>query len=242
MKRCPVIFLLVFVSSACAQYTDSTPYYAGLSSTGTFNKTNTSSSGLLNNGLTFSARKKAVKYNFHTKWLFGRQDGELTNNDLSSALDMNIYKTFPHFYYWGLLNYVSSYSLRIRQQLQAGGGVAYNVIDRKTTLLNISDGFIYDYSDIILKDSSREQYGTVRNSLRVQVKKEIRERFIFSWTAFYQPSLQYKEDYIVRSEASCGVRLKKWLSIQSACHYNTISRTGKTNLFITYGLTLENYF
>ncbi len=183
-----------------------------------------------------------MRYNFVNKWLYGEQDRELTNHDFSSTLDVNLYKTLPHFYYWGLFNYTSSYSLHIRNQLQAGLGIAYNVIDRKTKLLNISDGLIYDYSDIILEDSSSEKYGSIRNSFRLQIKWETGSRFTFSGNGFYQPSLQYHNDYIIKSEVSMTVKLNKWLGFTAAFNYNKMSRTRTENLFASYGLAFERYF
>lgn len=225
-----------------AQYTDSTSYYAGYISTGSYNRTNSSSAYLLNNGIKLGARKKDLALNSSNKWLYGEQNNILTNNDLSSAWDLNLYKTFPHFYYWGLFNYNSSYSLKINHQLQAGVGVAYNFFDTKKITVNLSDGIIYDYSDIVLSDGVREIYGTPRNSFRLQIKSNIKDRFVFNGNAFLQNSLQDAEDYIIKSDIGLSVKLKKWLSITSAFSYNEMSRTKKSNLIFTYGITLEKYF
>jgi uncharacterized protein DUF481 len=236
--------LLIFLcgKSLHAQFSDSVQYYAGFTSTGTYNRTNTSGYYLLNNGFKFSARKKAVRLNSTNKWLYGRQDDVLTNNDVSSAWDVNLYKTLPHFNYWGLLIYNSSYSLKVNNQLQAGAGIAYNVVDRKMIVVNLSDGLIYDYSDLNLTDSTREVYGTPRNSFRIQVKWNVKERLIFSGNCFLQHSLQDVNDYIVKSDLSLSVKLKKWLSITSAYSFNKMTRTRTENIFLTYGITIENYF
>ena len=94
-----------------AQFNDSTFYHLGVSATGSLNKTNTGDAYLLNNGLNFGVKKKDAVLNLNTAWLYGKQNSQLSNNDFSSTLNFNLYKTFPHFYYWGLLNYVSSLSL-----------------------------------------------------------------------------------------------------------------------------------
>jgi hypothetical protein len=241
-KTVLAICTVLFCHVLSAQYTDSTPYYAGFHSSGTYNQTNAGTYYLLDNSLRLSARKKSMKYNFASKWLYGQQDEQLSNNDFSSILDVNLYKTFPHFNYWGLFSYLSSYSLKVNMQLQAGFGVAYNVIDRKNKILNISDGFIYDYSDVTLTDSAREKYGTVRNSFRVQLKWETGRHFTFNGNGFYQPSLQYANDYIIRSDMGLGIRLKKWLNITVAFSYNKINRTRTENVLTTYGFMLERYF
>jgi hypothetical protein len=238
-------FILIgclWCSGLLAQYSDSTSYYAGYTSTGSYNSTNSSSAYLLNNGIKLGARKKSLSLNSTNKWLYGEQNKVLTNNDVSSVWDLNLYKTFPHFYYWGLFNYNKSYSLKINHQLQAGAGVAYNLVDTKPVILNVSDGIIYDYSDIILTDSVREVYGTPRNSFRLQVKVNLKERFIFNGNGFLQNSLEDAEDYIIKSDISLSVKLKKWLSITSAFSYNEMSRTKTSNLLLTYGITIEKYF
>jgi hypothetical protein len=240
-----IFFLLVWIfycGVLSAQFSDSVHYYTGFSASGTYNRTNTSNNFLLNNTLKLGARKKNIRYNFLNKWLYGEQDQERTNNDFISTLDVNLYKTLPHFYYWGLFNYVSSFSLKINNQLQTGLGIAYNIIDRETMAFNLSDGIIYEYSDIILTDTSIEKYSTTRNSLRAQFKWNPGPYFSFNAHGFYQPSLQYGNDYIIRSDAAMSVKLKKWLSLSMAFNYNEISRTKKQNVFMTYGLTLERYF
>lgn len=227
---------------ALGQFSDSTPYYAGLSASGIYNRTNTSRYYLLNNGISLSARRKDLRYNALGKWLYGRQNEQLSNNDVLSTIDVDLYKTLPHFYYWGLFNYTSSYSLRIRTQLQAGLGGAYNIIDCKNTTLNISEGLLYEYSDIILEDSSIQKYSTPRNSLRIKVRLGIGKVLSFSGTGFYQPSLEYAHDYIIRSDLSLGLKILKWFSLTTSLTYNEMSRTGTRNLFFSYGLTIEQYF
>ncbi len=241
MKYNFVILSLLFSFSISAQHSDST-YYLGITSTGTFNKTNTNSSYLFNNMLKVSAKRKDVTLNSTNKWLYGQQNKELTNNDLSSSWDVDLRKTFRHFNYWGLFNYNSIYSLKINNQLQAGVGGAYNIIDKEQFTVNLSDGVIYDYSDLILPNGDRDVYGTPRNSFRLVIKWNIKNRLTFNGNGFLQNSFQYKNDYIIRSDISATLKLKKWLSLTSAFSYNKMSRTHASNLILTYGIIIENYF
>lgn len=244
MKNFLLFLILLLSRSLLAQYNDSTHYYAGFTSTGTYNQSPTGKSFLLSNGVKGGVRHKELAVNSNNKWLYGRQNGLLTNNDFSSSWDVNLYKTFPHFYYWGLLVYNTSYSLKVNNQFQSGAGIAYNFIDKKTAQLNVSDGIIYDYSDLVLTDdnNSREIYGTFRNSLRLQVKWNAGSIFSFNGNIFYQNSLSNGNDYIIRSDASLTIKIKKWLSLTSSLSYNKMSRTKKENFFATYGLTIEKYF
>jgi hypothetical protein len=244
MKKHILLLIISCIAKVLpAQFSDSVTYYTGLNATGTYNKTN--DGGELynfNNAAKLSVRKKSVSLNSNTKWVYGQQSNVLTNNDFSSALDFNLYKSLPHFYYWGLANYTSSYSLKQNHQLQGGLGLAYNIIDKTTAYLNLSDGLIYEYSDVILNDSTNQIYDTWRNSLRLSFRWDIRNRVFVNGVGYFQHSLNYGDDYIIRSDLSLGIRLKKWLSLTTALSYNKVSKTQRENLLLTYGLLIEKYF
>ena len=115
---------LIFYFGAFAQYSDSVHYYLGYSASGNVNQTSDGRSYLLNNTLKAGIRKKKVSFNLNNSWVYGAQNSQLTNNDFQSALDVNFYTAIKHFYYWGLGNYTTSYSLKINNQLQVGAGGA----------------------------------------------------------------------------------------------------------------------
>lgn len=240
-----VFLALLFITSflqTYGQYNDSVNHYVGVASTGTINKSSGNTSYVLSNGLKFGVRKKEVALNLASGWLFGEQNRKRTNNDYNSSLDFNLYKTLPHFYYWGLGNYTSSYSLKINSQYQGGVGVAYNFIDKKTAQLNFSDGIIYEYSDIYLKDTIRDVYNTFRNSFRLQFKWLIKDIVVLNGSSFFQNSLSSQNDYIVRANVSLGVKLRKWLTLGTTFSYNRFNRTAKENTLFNYGLTIDKYF
>lgn len=243
MRHCLwITALLMAALSVPAQFSDSLHYFVSAGSSGNYNRTNTSSAYLFSNSARFGVKKKDISLNSTNKWLYGMQNEKLTNNDVSSVLDFNLYKTLPHFYYWGLGNFSRSHSLKVNRQFQAGAGVAYNVVDRKQLVVNVSDGLVYEYSDIRRSDSVNEIYSTPRNSFRLQVKWSIKDRLVFSGNGFLQHSLLDGSDYIVKSDLSLSVKLRKWLSLTSALSYNSISRTKGENLFVTYGINFERYF
>lgn len=221
-----------------AQYNDSTFYHLGLNAAGSVNKTNTSDAYLLNNGVNFGIKKKSIVLNSTTSWLYGKQNDEVSNNDFSSTLNFNLYKTIPHFYYWGLLNYTSSFSLKINHQVQAGLGVAYNIVDKENFYVNISDGVLYDTSNLL----ADTRYDTYRNSLRLQYRLMIKDIIIFEGSNFLQNSFSNGRDYIIRSFNKLGVQLKKWINLNTALTYNRMNITSRENLNITYGITIDKYF
>src|SRR4051812_41171364 len=100
MPRALVILLAALMFKVSAQFNDSIRYHLAYTSAGNYNRTNTNSSYLLSNVLNFGTAHHALKSNFQAKWLYGEQQRTLVNNDYSGLFDLNLYKTFPHFYYW----------------------------------------------------------------------------------------------------------------------------------------------
>lgn len=221
-----------------AQYSDSTRYHIALSSTGSVNRTNEDKAYLLNNALNLGMKREHFVLNSSSSWLYGKQNNNLSNNDFSSTLNFNLYKTFPHFYYWGLLNYNTSYSLKLKNQLLAGGGIAYSFLDKPNAYVNLSDGVLFDQSSLIVGES----YNTYRNSLRLQYHFAIKEIIVIDGSHFLQNSFSRKGDHIIRSVTSVGLKLRKWISLTTALNYNKLNITGRENLNLTYGLSIDQYF
>jgi hypothetical protein len=228
---------------AVAQFTDSTHYHVLYSGTGIFNRTEASSSYLFTNSLRLSTKYKRLEGNAGANWLYGEQLKNLTNNDFTGSLDFNYYSSIPRLYYWGLGVFEKSFSLKVNNRTQAGLGLAYNLVDRRDSLfVNISNGLLYEYSDLQLADTTRELYSTLRNSLRLRTRIRLARTLTFEGTGFLQNSLQRRGDYIIRSTASLSLRLRKWLALTSALTYNKVARTERENLLLTFGLTVEDWF
>jgi hypothetical protein len=238
-KKSLLLFLLILgYQMAHAQFNDTTHYHATLTAAGTINKTDDGNSYLLNNALNFGIKKKDFVLNATNSWIYGKQNSTLTNNDFSSALFFNLYKTFPHFYYWGLVNYNTSYSLKINNQLLAGGGVAYSFIDKTNAYINLSDGVLYDQSDLLINETDN----TYRNSFRLQFHFAVENIFTIDGSNFLQNSFSRGDDYIIRSTTTLGLKLRKWISLTTSLNYNKMNITNSDNLIFTYGLTVDKYF
>jgi len=243
MVKCFLLLsVLLSVLTAKAQFSDTVNYHVIYNSTGSVNRARDGSSYLLNNSLRFEVKKKAIALNSSNNWVYGRSNGALTNNDYSSSVDFNLYKAIPHAYYWGLANYNTSYSLKINSQLLAGGGIAYSILDKPNTYLNLSDGILYDLSDINTSDTTRETYHTYRNSLRLQFHFLINNLITIDSGNFLQNSLTRSNDFNIRSTFGLGFKLNNWLNLNGSLSYNKISRTQSENLLLTYGVKVEKFF
>nr|WP_262918293.1 DUF481 domain-containing protein [Mucilaginibacter straminoryzae] len=237
-----IVFLWTCALTCLAQFNDTTHYYTNFTSTGAINRTQDGSSYLLNNAFRFSEKKKSIALNFNNNWVYGRSNDDLTNNDFSTSLDFNLYKSIPHFYYWGLVNYVTSYSLKINNQFLGGVGGAYNLIDKKNIMLNLSDGVLYDRGDLFIADDIRDNYHTFRNSFRLLYRFVIKDIVTLDGSNFVQNSFSRRNDYIIRSTTNLSVRIRKWLSFTTSLNYNRMNRTHSENTLLNYGLTIEKYF
>jgi len=225
-----------------AQFNDSTHYYIKYSTTGIINRTNDARSFVLNNSLGFQINKEKVSLNNSNSWIYGRQGSRLTNNDFTSALNLDYLKNKQRWYYWGLATFTSSYSLKIDHQLQGGAGVGFNIINKEKAELVISDGLLYETSKFTLPQGDVFKHQTVRNSLRIKYKWHITDLVMLDGVHFWQPSLEALDDYIIRSYSSLSIKLRKWLSLTTAITYNKVSLTKRENLLVNFGITAEKYF
>jgi hypothetical protein len=234
--------LLAAPSEAHAQFGDSVHYHLKYAGTGTLNRTNDTRSYLLNNAFRFQVKKKRMAGNATASWVYGEQDAQLSNNDFNASVDFNRFSSNPRFYYWGLGAFETSYSLKVINRSQAGFGAAYELLNDPDGLaLNLSEGFLYEYSALRISDTSEEFYSTVRNSFRLRLRFKLQPWLGFESTSFAQHSLADVSDYILRSTSSLSLKLRDWLALTTALNYNKVSRTKSENLTLSFGLTLETW-
>jgi hypothetical protein len=241
------IFILFLVCSffrlvSFAQFNDSVHHHFSFASSGTINKTQESSSYVLTNVGGYEVSKKKIDFNTGASWIYGKQDKKLSNNDVSFSSNLDFLKNVQKVYYWALLNFDESYSLKINYRFQSGVGVGYTFVDTRALNLVVSDGFVYETSDLTDPVLGKDIYQTVRNSFRVKYKWTYKNTVILQGANFIQPSLISLKDYILKFNNQLSVKLNKWLAINAAMSYNKISRTNRENLLITYGVTIDKYF
>jgi hypothetical protein len=225
---------------------DTARFHYTYNGTGTLNNANSLHSYVLSNALKLSVVKHYAEANLSNSWVYGKQNDVLTNNDFSSTLDLGLFKTIRHFYYWGMATYNHSIPLQINNQLQTGGGPGYNIVDRKTAILTVSDGIIYEVND--LYDSlyggvggnifRRDRYNTFRNSAHVLLHWVIRDHYTLDGSGFLQNSLADFHDYILRLSGGASIKLYKWISLTAAASYSKFTRTRGENTLVTFGVTM----
>ncbi len=234
---------LLFPLKLRAQFSDSIRHNVQFTGTGIINHTDRSNAYLLTNALRLRTRGKRMDANAMASWIYGKQNSQLSNNDFNSTLDFNFRSRLPRFYYWGLGSFEKSYSLKVANRTQGGGGMAYSFLDRgDSVFLNVSNGLLYEYSSLQTGDTAQSFYRTIRNSFRLRMRFRWRQMVTFESTSFIQNSLQNSDDYILRSTNSLSLKLRKWMSFTTAFTYNKVSRTSRENLLFTFGITLDGWF
>lgn len=234
--------LFVFSKAGFSQFNDSTHHRFSFASTGVINQTKDLSSFVSNNAVSYEINQKKLNFNTGADWVYGQQNKQLSNNDYSAAANLDYLKDVKRLYYWGLFYFNKSYSLKVNYRFQLGGGVAYNALDKPDLNLSLSDGFVYESSDLIDPVIGKDVYQTVRNSFRLKFHWSYKDILVIDAAEFYQPSLASFNDYIIKSNNSLSIKLNKWLAINANVAYNKISRTDRENLLITYGLKIDKYF
>jgi len=228
---------------------DTIRYHLNAMTTGIINNTNSGNSYILNNVLKFTLSKKLVSLDLSGSWVYGKTAGILTNNDISGAADVSFLRSVHRLYYWGLADYTSSVSLNIISQFQAGGGIAYGIISTKHANLILSDGLLYEKGD--LYDSLYSRNGNIyqhdiyqvgRNSFRLSYHWAISQLLTLDGTGFFQNSLSAFNDYVINTNQTASVRLKKWLSFTTSLAYNRFTRTNRENSIFSFGMTIDKRF
>jgi hypothetical protein len=225
-----------------SQFNDTTHYYLNYAATGTLNKADNGHSYVLNNALTFEVNKKNVSFNSSSSYVYGESQSGVTNNDFTSSLNFDLYRAVRTWYYWGLASYTSSYSLNISNQFQTGAGIGYNTVRKSNAELVISDGILFETSNLYNPVPGKSVYVTARNSLRIKYRWVIKNLVTIDGMHFWQPALNDISNYIIRSTGNLSVSLYKWLSLTSSFNYNRFNETHRENLFINFGLTFQKYF
>jgi hypothetical protein len=239
-----VICLCSIQPAGFAQFNDTVSHYLNFIGTGNLNRTTPGgTSYLLNNVVKFQIDKKIISLNSFASHIFGSNPTSKTNDDFLAIVNLDVLKGVQKLYYWGLTSFEKSFSLKVDSRFQAGAGVAYSFFRSDKATLELSDGFLYETSDLGITDKlGRTSYQTVRNSLRLKYRFIIKDIFRLDGLHFYQPSLADGSDYILKLNTSLSVRLYKWLNFTTVFNYNRQNITATENLLITYGLSLEKYF
>ncbi len=225
-----------------SQFNDSVHHRFSFASTGIYNTTKEVSSFVLNNNTAFEIHRKKMSFNTAASWIYGKQQKKLSNNDVSLNANLDYLKDIQSLYYWALANFDESFSLKINYRFQSGVGVGYTFVKSPDFNLELSDGFVYEASDLTDVVLGKDIYQTVRNSLRLKYRWSYQNTFSLEGINFVQPSVISLDDYILKLRNQLSVKLNQWLSINASMEYNKISRTNRENLLITYGLAVNKYF
>ncbi len=237
------LVLFLFSSATFAQFSDSVNHFLSFSGTGNLNRTSTGTTYLFNNALKFEVNKKKIAVNSLTNYTYGENPTQKTNNDFISIVNVDWLKSVQKLYYWGLAGYEKSFSLKIDDRFQIGGGLGYSILSTPKSSLVVSNGILYETSELREPNHEGETgYQTIRNSFRLKFRFNIKDLVTIDGSDFVQNSLKNADDYIIKVNTNIAVKLYKWLNLTMAINYNRQNITNTENLLLSYGLMFERYF
>ena len=234
--------LLLSFLPAFSQFNDTIHHHFNFTSTGVINRTTDTKSTVFSNVLGYGVKRKGFAASTGLNWIYGTQNGELTNNDFSALGNIELGRDVHKLYYWGLARYDKSFSLKITDRVQAGAGVGYDFIDSPMLRINLSYGILYEYGNLSDPTITPKTYQLARHSLRFLYHWSYKDKVILDGIHFYQPSFTDISDYIFSSTNNVAVKLKKWLAITGSFVFNKVTRTKRENLLMTYGIAIDKYF
>ena len=245
MRKLGIIIVLALLSShSFAQFSDTVNYHAKVAATGNMNRTNTGTTSIFNNFVGFDINKKHVSLNSSAAYIYGRNPLQKTNDDFLAVMNADFLRSVSKLYYWALASYEKSFSLKVDNRFQVGGGVGYTFVKEPNSLVILSNGLLFETADLSQKDQyGRTAYQTLRNSLRLKFRFAFKDNLItIDGTEFLQNSLSEGKDYILKLNTNVSVRLYRWLSLTATFNYNRMNVIGTENLFLSYGLMFDKYF
>ena len=237
-----VCMFFCIIQSGFSQFTDSARHFVGYSGTGIVNSTETTHSYVFRNNLQAGITGRNMSANGSFTWVYGKLNKVKSNNDYETAVDVDYRIDSNRFKVWLLGTYDKSLSLKINKRYQVGSGLSYDVFKQNNNRINLSDGLLYESSDLILPTNENDVYHTWRNSLRVKYVFHIKDIFEVSGIHFLQNSLSDKNDYNIRSQSALSVKVFKWVSITTAITYNKLNRLNRENFLLTIGVGMRKYF
>jgi len=243
MIRFILTVALLFSSLAVfSQFNDTIHHHFNFTSTGVINRTTDTKSTVFSNALGYGVKRKGFAAGTGFNWIYGTQNGALTNNDFSALGNIELGRDIHKLYYWGLARYDKSFSLKITDRVQAGAGVGYDFIDSPMLRINLSYGILYEYGNLSDPTITPKTYQLARHSLRFLYHWSYKDKVIIDGVHFYQPAFTDISDYIFSSTNNVAVKLKKWLAITGSFVFNKVTRTKRENLLMTYGIAIDKYF
>lgn len=149
---------------------------------------------------------------------YGESKGKKDANDLSATFTTDLFyknKWSPFILQYTEYNFGSGIDIRS----QSGAGIKYVFIEDPDHRSSVSVAGIYDYTNLADKPGNFNN-STTRLSLRLRTRQiAFDDKLQFSFTAYYQPSLNNFKNVIIRFETNLKIPLSKHFSINSTYRF-----------------------
>ena len=152
-----------------------------------------------------------------------------------------------------LLGFVSTnFRRRIDLRFLTGGGVTYQIVESKNEWLKVSISGEYEQTDFASSDFNRDEFdgkreiNTFRGTIWISGRYQLfDDKVIFSHESYYQPSLEYSNNY--RWRADLKLELPIWEFLNFNINYLrtfesvVIENQKQRDEFLTFGFTVKSF-
>lgn len=253
MKYLLIGFFIVLPVSLSAQINESDTLRtkASLSLTGFYQDGNVQTKIFrAQSEVSFHPWNKAV-FKTNNSYVFQEFGNQKADEDVLSLnfLYLNPEKKIHPF----LLGFVSTnFRRRIDLRFLTGGGVTYQIVDSGSEWLKVSVSGEYEQTDFASSDFNRNEFDGNReiNTLRGTVWISGRynlfdDKVIFSHESYYQPSLEYSNNYRWRADLKLELPIWEFLNVNinylRTFESVVIENQKQRDEFLTFGFTVKSY-
>jgi hypothetical protein len=245
------LLILPFTKNAQINESDTLTVKADLSLTGLYQGGNVET-------IIFRA-KSGVSFKPLKKWVFKTQNSYVYQEFGKSKADEDILSlNFLYFnpkrkFYPLVLGFFSSnFRREIDSRYLSGGGVTYQIINKKENWLKVALTSEYEHTNFNTTDFNRNQYdglnsiNTFRGTIWVNGKYQIfKKKVILKHEFYYQPSLEESDNY--RWQADLAIEIPVWKFLNFKINYLhtfesvVIQGQEQEDQFLTFGFTIKSY-
>lgn len=247
------IFLSLYLILAYSLIGQANEHLIKFSNAGNINLANEKKTYLLVNNLSYVYNHQKTEFETNHSWIYSMESTNLKNNDYTGNVFGNYFlDTNKRWNAWILGGFKSLYSLNIMNEIQAGLGIAYKLLDDEKNgflYFRVSNGLIYEYSEFKDNEAQKMNYAYLRNSLRIQSslslfksnddKGNAIHRIKLIGNYMWQPAINKANDYNLIINAGLLFALNKYLSLETKYTYNYVSRTAKESALFSYGIGMN---
>ncbi len=229
---------------------DSISWKANLTVTGLFQSGNVQTSIFRTAANVSYIPVKGVLYETRNSYIYQAFGGVKADEDILS-LNFLSFLTSKRIHPIGLGIISTNYRREINYRYLFGGGLTFNLIQRKKESLNFSLTGEYEHTTFFRGEFNIPSYNgsrelnTIRSTVWLKGKNALwNEKFLLKYESYIQPSVLHLNNYRLRADVGFEIPFQKYFSFTISYLYSfeslVIESQSRQDQFLTFGFTLKN--